>query len=72
MGSVNGSERILHEELVVVGELPGKRGIVLRLARVEPCVLEHANAIVGKKLAQPVGDRADGQRRVLSFRTSEM
>ena len=43
MRAVHGAERVLDEQVAVVGELARELGIVFRLARVEAGVLEHAD-----------------------------
>ena len=42
VGAVRRAERVVHVEVVAVGELPRELGVVRGLARVEAGVLEHA------------------------------
>jgi hypothetical protein len=46
VSTMHGSECVLDEEVVVVGELLREPGLVLRLTRVEACVLEHVKTVV--------------------------
>ena len=57
------AERVVDVEVVAVGELARVPLVVLRLARVEARVLEHAQPVVRDELAQAA---LDGRDRVLS------
>ena len=61
MRAVHGPERVLHEEIVVVGKLFGEGGIVLRLPGIEPRVLEHPEPLVGEQLPEPELHRSYGE-----------
>ena len=65
-------EGVLDEEIVVIGELSGEPRIVLRLARVEARVLEHAKTVVGQVLPQALCHWSDRERRVFSLGATEM
>ena len=72
--AVRGAERIVDVEVVPVRELAREGRVVLRLARVEAGVLEHAQASVGNELAQAALDRRHRVRRpvLLRLRPPEM
>ncbi len=59
--AVRRAEGVVHVQVAAVGELTGVPLVVLRLARVEAGVLEHAEPLVGEQLAQ---QRLDGGDRV--------
>ena len=63
VGAMRGAERVVDVEVVAVGELARVPLVVLRLARVEAGVLEHAQPLVRDELAQAA---LDGRDRVLS------
>ena len=67
------SERVVHVQVGLGGKLLRQCGVVRRLARVEPRVLEHTHAIVGsEQLEQPLGDRRDRIRGVGPLRAAEV
>ena len=57
MRAMRRAERVVDVEIAAVGELARERLVVLRLARIEARVLEHAHAFVGQQLAQAGVDR---------------
>ncbi len=69
---VRRAERVVDEQVEVVGELPREPGVVRRLARVEACVLEHANPLVWQVLVQPSFHRLHRERGVLPLRPAEV
>ena len=69
---MRGAEGVVDEQVPAFGEPTGRLGIVRRLARIEPRVLEHLDALVRKELAEPRGDRRDRERRIRPFRAAEM
>ena len=67
------AERVVHVQVGLGGELLRQCGVVRRLARVEPRVLEHTHALVGsEQLEQPLGDRRDRIRGVGPLRAAEV
>jgi hypothetical protein len=62
MRAVGRAEGVVHVDVAAVGELAREALVVRRLAGVETRVLEHIDALVRQKLAQPLGD---GGHRVL-------
>ena len=69
---MRGAERVVDVDVAAVRELAGEALVVLRLARVEARVLEHADALVRQQLAQPLRDRRDAERVVDALRPAEM
>ena len=59
VGAVRRPERVVDVEVVAVRELACIPLVVLRLARIEAGVLEHAHPVVRDELAQPLLDRCD-------------
>ena len=57
--TVRRAEGVVHVEVAALGELAREALVVLRLARVEACVLEHLDALVGEQRAQVPAHRVD-------------
>ena len=70
VGAMRRAERVVHVEVVAVRELARIPLVVLRLARVEAGVLEHAQPVVGDELAQALLDRCDRVRVACPRRSS--
>src|SRR2546421_3009311 len=70
--AMNGAERVLDEEVVRVRELARERWIVLRLAGIEPSVLEHLEAIVAHCAGQRFAYRLDRERRIRALWPAEV
>ncbi len=66
------AEGVVHVQVAVVGELAREALVVLRLARVEARVLEHAQPLVGQELAEPSFDGAHRVRGVLPLRPAQV
>ncbi len=66
------AEGVVHEQVSSVGELPGERRVVRRLAGMEAGVLEHGEAFVRKQLAQPRLDGSHPIGIVVALRPAEM
>ena len=69
---MNRPERVLDEQGAFVGELASERRVVLRLAGVETCVLEHGDPVVGQQLAQARSHGLDREGRIRPLGTAEM
>jgi hypothetical protein len=70
--AVRGAEGVVDEQVAAFGEAARGVRVVLGLAGVEARVLEDLHALVGKQLAQALGDRRHRERRVLSLRPPEV
>ena len=69
VGAVRRPERVVHVDVHPRRELGRVARVVLRLAGVEPCVLENANAIVAaEQIGEPRGDRGHRERRSVLLR----
>ena len=66
------AECIHDEEVAALGQLPRVALVVLVFARVEACVLEHLEALIGQELAQTGRDRLDPVSGIRAFRPAEM
>ena len=72
MRAVHGAERVFDEDVVAVRQLAGERGVVLRLALVEPRVLEDANPFVVEQFAEALTHGLHRILRILPFRPPEV
>ena len=70
--AVRGPERVVHVQVVSVGEAAGGLRVVLRLSGVEAGVLEHGDPRIREQLAEPVRDRVHRERRIGALRPAEM
>jgi len=70
--TVSGPERVVDVQVAAGGELTRECRVVLRLAGVEACVLEHRDAVVGQQLTQPLAHRLDCILVVRAFRPTQV